>query len=72
MKELTDAERMDAWKNLTEPLTGKERLDAWKNLTEPKPSWENFKFLLGAGETPNSALKRWREWRAWKETKEEK
>jgi len=53
-------------------LTGKERLDAWKNLTEPKPPWENFKWLLAAGETPNSALKRWREWRAWKETKEEK
>ena len=51
-------------------LTGKERMDAWKNLTEPKPSWENFKLLLGAGETPNSALKRWREWRAWKEARD--
>ena len=51
-------------------LTGKERMDAWKNLTEPKPSWENFKFLLGAGETPNSALKRWRERRAWKEARD--
>lgn len=43
-------------------LTSKERMTAWKNLPEPKPSWENFKFMLGGGETPESALKRWREW----------
>ena len=44
-------------------------MDAWKNLTEPKPSWEIFKTLLGSGDDPNSALKRWREWRAGKEKK---
>ena len=48
-------------------MTPKERMTAWRSLTKPKPSWEIFKTLLGAGEDPNSALKRWREWKARKD-----
>lgn len=44
-------------------------MTAWRNLPDPKPSWEIFKTLLGAGEDPNSALKRWREWEEWKAAK---
>tara|TARA_R110000824_G_scaffold204852_2_gene389604 strand:+ start:365 stop:559 length:195 start_codon:yes stop_codon:yes gene_type:complete len=50
-------------------LTGKARMAAWRNLPDPKPSWENFKWLVSSGETPNSALKRWREWEEWKAAK---
>jgi hypothetical protein len=50
-------------------LTGKARMTAWRNLPDPKPSWQIFKTLLGAGEDPNSALKRWREWEEWKAAK---